>query len=222
MVSTSSVPSLPVQARAWETRTRILDAAVTCLAEVGYAGATTTAILERAGVSRGSLLHQFPSKDELLVAAVGHLAEARTSELIAEPPRCDRRAGSAAERGDQDGSIDVAVETLWASLHGPLFTATVELWVAARTRPGLRAVLQSEEHRLGPVIRHGMAAVFGADRAAHPRFRELGSVLWSSMRGVALTYTFEPRDPRLDPHLSAWKDLARTYLDANAPAGTTP
>jgi hypothetical protein len=33
------------------------------------------------------------------------------------------------------------------------------------------------------------------------------------MRGVALTYTFEPRDHRRDPHLTAWKNLAHTYLD---------
>lgn len=218
VVAISSASSLPVQARARETRIRILDAAVACLAEVGYAGATTTAILERAGVSRGSLLHQFPSKEELLVAAVGHLAEARTSELIAAPPR---RADPATEHGRQGDDLDAAVDTLWASLQGPLFTATVELWIAARTSPGLRQVLLAEEHRLAPVIRQGITAVFGAERAAHPRFRELGSLLWSSMRGVALTYTFEPRDPRLDPHLATWKNLARSYLDAAPPLDTT-
>lgn len=201
VVSTSSAAALPVQPRAWETRSRILDAAVACLADVGYGGTTTTVILERAGVSRGSLLHQFPSKDELLVAAVQHLAEARTGELIADPPH-----------HVHSDTIGRAVQTLWASLHGPLFTATVELWVAARTNPVLREVLRPEEHRLGLVIREAMAAVFGPEAAAHPRFRELCSVLWSSMRGVALTYTFEPRDPHVDPHLDAWKNLARSYL----------
>ena len=211
-MSPSVVSSLPVQARAWETRTRILDAAVACLADVGYARATTSAILERAGVSRGSLLHQFPSKDELLVAAFGHLAEALTKEFINRPPRHDRAVRLAGEAGRPGDDIEHAVETLWASLHGPLFTATMELWVAARTSPGLREALRSEEHQLGPVVREGIAAVFGADHAAHPRFRELSSLLWSSMRGIALTYTFEPRDPRLDPHLATWKDLAHTYL----------
>lgn len=221
-MSTSPVVSLPVQARAWETRSRILDAAVACLAELGYAGATTGAILGRAGVSRGSLLHQFPSKEALLVAAVGHLAEFLTRELITAPTHhhdTDRGVGDGGDVG-HDAGVDDAVETLWSALHGPLFTATVELWVAARTNPELREVLRAEEHRLGPVVREGMAAVFGADRAAHPKFRELGSLLWSSMRGVALTYTFEPRDPQHDPHLAAWKNLARTYLKAVRPAET--
>ncbi|WP_369214019.1 hypothetical protein [Streptomyces flavofungini] len=37
-------------------------------------------------------------------------------------------------------------------------------------------------------------------------------VLLSSMRGVALTCTFEPRDHGSDPHLAAWKRLAHRIL----------
>ena len=72
----------------------ILDAAVTCLAEVGCTGATTAAILERAGVSRGQLLRQFPSEDELVVAAVSHLARPEPTELIAKASLCSRHDGS--------------------------------------------------------------------------------------------------------------------------------
>jgi AcrR family transcriptional regulator len=217
-MSTPPGRSVPVQQRARDTRVRILDAAVDCLAEVGYARTTTTEILRRAGVSRGSLLHQFPFKDELLVAAVQHLAEVRIAEFVAElPHREDRNNGGGhsdhADVPDDRDDIDRAVERLWAVLHGPLFRATLELWVAARTNPPLREVLGPEEHRLGSVIRKTIAADFGSARAAHPRFRELGSLLWSSMRGVALTYTFEPRDHRHDPHLAAWKNLAHSYLE---------
>src|ERR1700752_3059582 len=95
-MSISSERSVPVQQRARDTRVRILDAAVECLAEVGYARTTTTEILRRAGVSRGRLLHQFPVKDELLVAAVQHLAEVRIDEFVAELPHGEDR--------DTDGS----------------------------------------------------------------------------------------------------------------------
>ena len=205
-MTSSPTASMPVQQRAWETRTRILDGAVEALVELGYAGASTSAVLARAGVSRGSLLHQFRSKDELLVAAVQHLAEARTRALATTPPP-----------RTPDGALDVdrAVETLWATLRGPLFTATVELWVAARTNPALRDVLRPEEHRLGALIRESFGAVFGPDHAATPRFRSLCSLLWSSMRGVALTYTFDPRDPSRDPHLDEWKQLVRDHLDSS-------
>ena len=48
--------------RTADSRLLILDAAVACLVEEGYAGASTLAVQARAGVSRGRLLHHFPSR----------------------------------------------------------------------------------------------------------------------------------------------------------------
>src|SRR5258705_13539848 len=69
------------QQRREETRRALLDAAVESLIEVGFARTTTLEVQRRAEVSRGALLHHFPSKAELLVAAVAHLAEMRAKEL---------------------------------------------------------------------------------------------------------------------------------------------
>ena len=190
----------PVQQRAWDTRTRILEAAVTCLAEEGYTASTTSRIQARAGVSRGSLLHQFPAKDDLLVAAVQHLAAARTTDLDGQPERTV-------------GDVDASVQALWDTLHGPLFSATLELWVAAKSNPGLAAVLAPRERELGRAIRAAVADMFGAELAARPGFDELVSVLLTGMRGAALTYTFDPRDHRRDPNLPTWQRLARAYLE---------
>ncbi len=200
---------LPVQQRAWDTRSRILEAAVGCLAEEGYAAATTSRIQARAGVSRGSLLHQFPSKDDLLIAAVQHLAVARTAGLDGRPTR-------------RPGDIDASVEALWEAHHGTLFAATLELWLAARHNPDLATALAPREHELGHAIRATVAEMFGADVAGRDGFGEFVSILLTSMRGAALTYTFEPRDRATDPHLAAWRRLARLYLtdaDTTARAG---
>src|SRR5688572_25187232 len=69
------------QQRRDETRRALLDAAVESLIEVGFARTTTLEVQRRADVSRGALLHHFPSKAELLVAAIAHLAEMRAIEL---------------------------------------------------------------------------------------------------------------------------------------------
>src|SRR6186713_75372 len=82
------------QQRRDETRRALLDAAVESLIEVGFARTTTLEVQRRAEVSRGALLHHFPSKAELLVAAIAHLAEMRAIELkrlSAELP-ADRRS----------------------------------------------------------------------------------------------------------------------------------
>src|SRR4051794_23090445 len=82
--------------RTSDSRTRILDAAVSALVEGGYSAATTLTIQARAGVSRGRLLHHFPSRDLLLVAAAQHLAvkrvrdtEDRLAELLDGSPSAD-------------------------------------------------------------------------------------------------------------------------------------
>src|SRR6476661_4460498 len=69
------------QQRRDETRRALLDAAVESLIDVGCARTTTLEVQRRANVSRGALLHHFPSKAELMVAAVDHLAEMRAREL---------------------------------------------------------------------------------------------------------------------------------------------
>jgi len=68
---------VPQEERSRVMRERLLDAAVECLIECGYSGTSTTLVSERAGVSRGAQLHHFPSRADLLVAAVEHVAQAR-------------------------------------------------------------------------------------------------------------------------------------------------
>ncbi|HWD01224.1 MAG TPA: TetR/AcrR family transcriptional regulator [Amycolatopsis sp.] len=201
MTDSAKAP-LPVQRRAWDTREKILAAAVECLAEDGYGATTTSRIQERSGVSRGSLLHQFPSRDDLLIAAVEHLANIRIREAG------DRVA--ARERDADD--IDAAVEVVWETFRGPLFRASLELWVAAKSNPNLARALAPHEHEVGRSIRHAVTIIFGPRLAARKQFGDLITLLLSSMRGTALTYTFEPRPHGEEPALTIWKKLAHTML----------
>ncbi|PKP81440.1 MAG: hypothetical protein CVT79_10105 [Alphaproteobacteria bacterium HGW-Alphaproteobacteria-18] len=56
--------------RGEETRRQLIQAAIECLCEKGYAATSIEAVMERAGVSRGSVLHQFPTRIALISAAV--------------------------------------------------------------------------------------------------------------------------------------------------------
>jgi AcrR family transcriptional regulator len=211
-VTSGAIGTEPVQQRGWETRRRILDAAITCLVRYGYGRTTVQRVLDEAKVSRGSLLYQFPSRDRLLVVAVQQLAAYHTANLAA--------SGEKSAGAQPPDPINAAVEAMWRTMQTPLFAASLELWIAARTNAGLRAVLEPEEMQLGRIIRDTLAELFGRDLASRPRFGELRSLLLSSMRGVALTYTFTPdRDPSRDPHVEIWKTLAHEYLDPRQNAG---
>src|ERR1700746_1938007 len=79
-----------------ETRRRLLDEAIMCLIDRGYANTTTSEVAERAGLSRGAQLYHFPRKEELLTGAVEHLFELMFTEMKEKVGRLndvnDRRA----------------------------------------------------------------------------------------------------------------------------------
>ena len=59
-----------VRARSEERRADILRAALEVIAERGYRGASLGSVAERVGLTQQGLLHDFPTKDALLVAVL--------------------------------------------------------------------------------------------------------------------------------------------------------
>src|SRR5512144_1744818 len=122
------------QQRREETRRALLDAAVQSLIEVGFARTTTLEVQRRAGVSRGALLHHFPSKAELLVAAVDHLAEMRAKEMKAfasqlppDPSRTEGGGGAVADEPTpgSDARTDAVLGLLWQCFSGTFFKVSM-------------------------------------------------------------------------------------------------
>src|SRR3954453_2424170 len=105
------------------TRAALLAATVDTLVERGYRGTTTSDVARRAGVSYGALLHHYPTKADLLCAAVAHVLDQRMGEF--------RKA--MADLPPQTVTRDAAIDVLWSMFKGPTFTAWLELWLAART-----------------------------------------------------------------------------------------
>ncbi len=131
------------EARSAATRRVLLDATIACLVEHGYGGTTGEAVAEKAGLSRGAQLHHFGTRDQRVVAAVEHLAQKRL--------RTVRSRLEALDPAPQDGSRALArdgLSLLADALSGPLYAATLELWVAARANAELRAQLVPAEMRV--------------------------------------------------------------------------
>jgi len=194
--------SRAVQSRTIDVQRRILDAAVEVMLEHGYSGASTVRIQERAGVSRGRLLHHFPSRDALLIAASQHLARARIGELPSDH-------SWPADLGER---IDAVVDTMAATFTQGYFWAATELWIAARTHEDLREALLPGERGIARAIRVAMDGFFGPELAARPGYEGLREVLFTSLRGMALTTSFDPRDEPTRRHVERLKQLARTVL----------
>lgn len=111
-------------------RRLILEAAMQAIVEHGYARVTTQIIVERAGVSRGAMLHHFPKKLDLLVALVRHIFERRNIEFTSELAK-----PLDGEKGDEMKALDI----YWEQSENDSFLALIELSVAARTDDQLAA-----------------------------------------------------------------------------------
>lgn len=199
-VTQAETTEAPQQDRAIRTRERILDATITSLVDDGYAATTTARVQELAGVSRGALMHHFPSKQALLLAAVGHLAERRGAWVAARaaklPPTSDR--------------IAAGISLLWAAMNGPLFAAATELWVASRTDEGLREALVVHERELGAAARTVIADVMAIPDPDDPAYRAALDHALQTFRGAALTALLRD-DARWERDVVA--NVTTTFID---------
>lgn len=70
-----------------DTRAQIIDKALEVAAELGASGFTLDAVAARTTVSKGALLHHFPTKIALLEGMIDHLGELHTDAILAEAAR---------------------------------------------------------------------------------------------------------------------------------------
>lgn len=158
------------------TRTALLDAAIDCLAEEGYAKTTTRRIAERAGVTPGALQHHFATRAELLGQARRHLGSKVAQKMFE-----DRPADIASPRLRTEHQLD----RWWDLLTGPRFAAMVELWLAARTDAELREQL-AEAERDGARLAAAATRIVYPELADRPGFAQLISTGQATMRGLAM------------------------------------
>jgi AcrR family transcriptional regulator len=182
-------------------RQRLLEATVDCLVELGWAGTTTTVVSERAGVSRGAQLHHFPSKQELVVAAVEHLSERRRGVM----------AESAADL-PQEGRTRAILDVLAQQFVSPVFYAALELWVAARSDAELRKAVAPLERRVGRETHAFALQLLGVDESvANNRALVQGTL--DLVRGLGLASALSDDSRRRNAVLDAWAAVLDDQLE---------
>jgi len=175
-MSALSSPRRTQEEKSASTRERLLDATIDCVIELGYARTTTTEIAERAGLSRGAMLHHYPARAELVAAAIEHLAIRRIGEFVA----------AAARLPDDATLYDHVVDLLWEQFESKTFDAALELQMAARTDADLAAILEPLERRIDAEVARWARQLF-AGRAPSPEaFESERRFVFYLMHGLAL------------------------------------
>jgi AcrR family transcriptional regulator len=203
-----------VQERGLATRAALLDAALEVLIERGHAGTTTIEVARRAGVSRGAQLHHFPTRAELLTALVEYLFERRTADF--------RKAFANIPPGEDQ--IDAGVDVMWSLFEGPMFTAWVEVWLAARTDPELQTAVVEMDRRVTEVIRATTAELFPPGEGFDPDTMELArNFSFIVMDGLALRRLLpHDHDPRPELVLATLKSVAQAIRSTLPPGPAVP
>jgi AcrR family transcriptional regulator len=195
----------PKQERSRATRERLLEATVTSLAEVGWSRTTVATVAARAGVSRGAAQHHFPTREDMVTAAIRYMSEVRLADLLgtlAAPP-----SGAGRTRWALDQIVDIYT--------GTLFTAALHVWTEAAVDPALRAqviplerAIARESHRLALALL-GVSAQDDAD----PRIRAIVAATLDLARGLGLADVLTDDTQRRARILDTWAG----YLDETLP-----
>lgn len=182
-------------------RDRVLDAAVRSLIELGTARTTTLEVQRRADVSRGALLHHFPSHASLLAATVEELVGRNEAAV---------RSGLAALKDSKDG-VARAVEVLAMSASQPAYLAELELWAVSRTDPELRNFLRIAERRARKESERVLREIFPPSRNT----QALSTVMAMTMeylRGLALSGVLRTSARRRNELVAEWIRAAKILL----------
>ncbi|MGH3221545.1 MAG: TetR/AcrR family transcriptional regulator [Streptosporangiaceae bacterium] len=184
----------PRQDRSRVTRAKLLESAVSCLAELGWGGATVAVVAEHAGVSRGATQHYFPTREDLFTAALEQLAEVRLAEIRSEAARLPA--------GVQACTRDV-VALLVRLYTGPLFRAALQVWAAAAASEALREVIVPLEARLGREAHRAAIELLGADESV-PDVREAVQATLDLARGLGLADMLTDDSRRRNRIIAQW------------------
>ncbi len=160
--------------RSAHTRARVLEAAIRLLHMRGYAATTTVTVADEAGVSRGAMQHQFPTKTDLMLFVVRAVFDEEMAfyqeRLTAFP--------------DSMSKALAIPELVWEVLSRPSGVAVLEILQGSRSDPALAERLaplqaQIERESFAPPARFGR----GLGELASPAMIRL--VHWS-MRGLSV------------------------------------
>jgi len=200
-------PRGPNAERRAATRAKILAAGVKCLAQFGYAATSTPLVARLAKISRGSLLHQFPTKVDLMLAVAQH------AWLL---QRDFTRAEVATIANGREQFIG-GVQAVWKSLQLPEAVALMEVMIAARTDRELteRYAEFAAEREAGMHRTRRRMAVGQLSAPEHvAEIDAMAHLTLAALRGLALESVFIGRPTgEAEKVLALLEDMRRRMAD---------
>lgn len=188
--------------RSSSTQSRVCQATLEALAEVGHGLISTAMIAQKAKVSRGALTHQFPSRNDLLVAALRQLHE---DWEIVHPV--------ATNPDETRYSLSELTETLWLNIFSDKrYIAAIELMLAARLDNELGQRLRDEMKRWVDIRDSRVSKLVGFEPDNQTDTLKLHLIL-SVLRGIAVHQSFDPDVATGRKLVDLWKSILNEIVE---------
>ena len=184
--------------RSSDTRKRVCQATLQALTEIGYERISTQDIANRANVSRGAITHQFPTRNELIVAAFEYLINSWESEWPFD-----------ITQGHPSLKADELIDVLWDKLFAPdKYMASLELMLAARLDDDLGRNLRNAMSRWTTKRDNIIAEILGVTQDSE-RTRTFIQINLCMLRGLAVHKSFDSEQNAARKMLEQWKEILR-------------
>lgn len=195
----------PKQDRSRATRQRLLESTIDCLAEQGWVMTTVAVAAERASVSRGAAQHHFPTREDLITAALEYMFDSRMEEVRAET----------ADLPEGPGRTEAVVMRMVDYFTRPLFKAALQVWTAAAADESLRERIVPLEANFGRAAHQVTIELLGADDT-DPTTHRLVQATLDLARGLGLADVLTDDSARRERIVRQWAATLDAELSRRA------
>jgi AcrR family transcriptional regulator len=200
----STRPSRTNAERSATTRGKLIQAAIDSLYEEGYSATTTVSVAARARVSRGAMLHQFPTRVEMLLAVAEF--------IVVEHSRLRRERLDAYEGLKR---FYAAADISWSVHSRPSAIALLEIMMATRSDKDLRKgftpfLKQWADMRRTAAV--NMSKTLGVPQAVD-QVEMLISLHQTGMRGLAIELMFAHEPDEVERMRQLQVQYERTFVE---------
>jgi AcrR family transcriptional regulator len=187
------------------TRKQLLDAATKLIRQKGFGGLRTIEVASVAGVSRGALMHHFPSKHALVVAVLSHVNEVTFAQST-------RRAQLARSSSDPIAEIIKDAQDFFL---GDYFF--IELAIAMSDESTRR--LKRETHQFTRQTRFSIEAAWLDTLISSGIPKQLASdilsLTLSAVRGFSVRMLIEKDPEQFTRLMNVWRGIIHQHLAAS-------
>lgn len=213
MPTTPHAPVRLTQAeRSERMRQRVLAAAFEVLRERGCAGFTTAEVARRAGVSRGAQLHHFPSKHELVTAAMEHVFSISLAEGLA--------LAAAAQRSGQP--LETLLRDAQAFYFSDYFYVGLDMLLAGGKDPALSAAGVRAVREYRHPVEHAWLEVMRSLGLPPDNAEDLLLLTISLVRGFGIRNLWAPEPDRVARLLGLWQTMVSAYVETHRAGAAQP